>query len=139
MTDLRTDREETAVYRLRDEAGTLIYVGVSVHPPDRYDEHAHQDWWEHVYSVEEEWFPTRAEAMAVELQVIRTEQPRCNKASNPDWHPGMKYGRERRTERIVVRLTREEYDALEAMGGGERSIAATFRFLLRREIERRSA
>ena len=43
--------ERTALYRFFDEAGTLLYVGISNDPDVRWSYHARQkDWWPKVRS-----------------------------------------------------------------------------------------
>lgn len=73
----------TALYRLFDSSGTLLYVGVSVSPEQRWLHHAeHKSWWPKVTRIEFAWHPTRAEALRREADAIRTEKPRYNVQHN---------------------------------------------------------
>lgn len=77
----RPRREATCVlYRHFDEAGALLYVGISIRPAVRLYEHDRDSHWFHlVRRIELEHFQTIAEASAAERAAIQTEQPRFNK------------------------------------------------------------
>lgn len=69
----------TAVYRLWDADGQLLYVGCSHDPRARYVEHERlQPWWPAVDRYEEIWCDTRKEAEAAERIAIGAEQPAYN-------------------------------------------------------------
>jgi predicted GIY-YIG superfamily endonuclease len=69
----------TALYRLRDQAGDLHYVGITDTPERRWKDHAKdKTWWPEVAERTVEWFPSRAHAMAAEAIAIRGERPRHN-------------------------------------------------------------
>jgi hypothetical protein len=71
----------TALYRLYDDAGALIYVGISNRWIRRVGRHAAtKDWWREVATVTRQVWPSRAEALAAEALAIRTERPRYNVA-----------------------------------------------------------
>jgi len=73
----------TALYRQRDAAGYLLYVGVSCSPADRMHQHASQSHWAgEIATVSVEYFPTRDEALAAERSAIACERPRHNTAWN---------------------------------------------------------
>ncbi|MFL1904788.1 GIY-YIG nuclease family protein [Streptomyces tauricus] len=73
---------ETAVYRLYDADGTLLYVGISYDVKIRFADHkANKDWWPSVATEDVRWFPGRDEAWAEEQRVIHEEHPRWNVAS----------------------------------------------------------
>jgi predicted GIY-YIG superfamily endonuclease len=73
----RTGR--TALYRHRDENGTLLYVGISLTLAHRLAAHANTShWFRDVVRVDIEWFPTRDEALKAERHAIQCEHPRCN-------------------------------------------------------------
>ncbi|MGA4864134.1 GIY-YIG nuclease family protein [Streptomyces lavendulocolor] len=77
------DCRRTALYRLRDKGGHLIYVGVSNKPQQRWAQHAgDKSWWNEVTDLSQEWFESRTEALAVEAFVIRTETPKYNVLHN---------------------------------------------------------
>ncbi|MFE7899204.1 GIY-YIG nuclease family protein [Streptomyces sp. NPDC057424] len=69
----------TALYRLRDDADVLLYVGITDNLERRYKDHAKdKPWWTEVAARSVEWFPTRNHAVAAEAIAIRAEQPRYN-------------------------------------------------------------
>lgn len=72
--------ERTAIYRLFDRSGTLLYVGVSSHPKRRFVDHRRtQPWWGEVCRREVgPWYPTREDAAEAERMAIRAENPRYN-------------------------------------------------------------
>lgn len=73
------DERRTSVYRIFDEDGYLLYVGVAVEPFTRLDTHYRKKpWWHLVHHVDIEWFATRQDAMDEELRVIRTNIPVYN-------------------------------------------------------------
>lgn len=75
----RAEGDEVAVYRLFEESGRLLYVGISKDPLVRWQEHiGSRDWWPRVAEYEIAWCPNRAEARAVERAVIAGEQPAYN-------------------------------------------------------------
>lgn len=72
------DRIHT-VYLLRDQAGVLLYVGVTLRAHDRWKQHGKsKPWWPEVKALEVEHFATRREAEAREALLIRTLHPRHN-------------------------------------------------------------
>jgi predicted GIY-YIG superfamily endonuclease len=71
----------TAVYRLRDKEGRLLYVGITVNPNIRFGEHAaEKPWWSAVDmgATKIEWYKNRALAKAAETKAIQTENPIYN-------------------------------------------------------------
>jgi predicted GIY-YIG superfamily endonuclease len=73
----------TALYRLFDAAGSLLYIGVSVSPEQRWLHHAeHKTWWPEVARIEFAWHGTRDEALTCEMESIRAEKPRYNVQHN---------------------------------------------------------
>jgi predicted GIY-YIG superfamily endonuclease len=73
----------TAVYRLRNNDGDLLYVGISGAPQRRWMEHAgDKEWWPEVSQFAIEWFETREEALSAEAKAIRAEKPVRNIAHN---------------------------------------------------------
>lgn len=79
----RPNDEPTALYRLYDAAGHLLYVGITDNPRERWTLHANdKPWWHEVVRKEVTWFGTRVEAGITELRAIDTEGPRYDR-SNP--------------------------------------------------------
>ena len=70
-----------AVYRHFGADGRLLYVGCTGNPVQRTALHASQTpWFRQIVRIEIEWFETGAEAIAAELEAIRTENPPFNVA-----------------------------------------------------------
>lgn len=69
----------TALYRVFDATGQLLYVGISANPDLRFGQHSEtKDWWSAVAERKVEWLDTRQEALAAERTAIRTERPVWN-------------------------------------------------------------
>ena len=85
----------TTLYRLYDECGDLLYVGISVDFGRRMGQHSDaKPWWQYVDRVELTHYDTRAEALSAEARAISVELPAFNKQGidpNRHWvrlHPG---------------------------------------------------
>jgi predicted GIY-YIG superfamily endonuclease len=75
---------ETTLYRLFDQGGELLYVGISGRWVRRLASHAaRQGWWDDVASVTRQPFPSRSEALEAEATAIRQERPRYNVQGKP--------------------------------------------------------
>jgi hypothetical protein len=75
----------TAVYRIYDTSGTLLYVGMG-DGRARIKSHLKSKPWRHDIDPTRtavEWFNTRAEATAAEKAAIRAERPRHNVIHQP--------------------------------------------------------
>jgi predicted GIY-YIG superfamily endonuclease len=73
----------TAIYRLHDQSGVLLYVGVTDKPKRRWPQHAaDKPWWPDVASRSLSWFPSRDLALDAESRAIRTEKPLHNVVHN---------------------------------------------------------
>jgi len=69
------------LYRFFDRAGRLLYVGITVNPPGRWQAHKRKAvWWPLVDHVAVEWHLTEA-PLDEEVAVIRSEHPIFNKRS----------------------------------------------------------
>lgn len=69
----------TALYRLFDTEGRLLYVGIAFDPKGRWSDHAREkEWWPAVAERTVEWHDTRVAAAAAEIVAIRTEKPLHN-------------------------------------------------------------
>jgi len=76
--------DRTAVYRLFDVDGVLLYVGISNHFGQRWERHAKvQPWWPEVQRQTVEWHPTRKDAADAETVAIKDEHPRFNVVHAP--------------------------------------------------------
>lgn len=71
--------ERTALYRLYDADGQLLYVGISSNPDARWRQHASEKgWWSDVTTKSVEWFETRKSAHRVEVAEIEDDEPLHN-------------------------------------------------------------
>lgn len=78
--------EPTALYRLYDPQGSLLYVGISNNPENRFRQHrAEKSWWPQVDGTSFEWFESRHKASQAETQAIATESPRHNIHQTDVW------------------------------------------------------
>jgi predicted GIY-YIG superfamily endonuclease len=78
MTDLAQRR--TALYRLYDTGGSLLYVGITHNLEERWEDHRYwKAWWHLVHRSEVEWFPDRASALAAERAAVEAEGPRFDR------------------------------------------------------------
>src|SRR4051812_29832336 len=77
--------EPTALYRLYDAAGALLYVGISWTPVERIKKHKwSQHWGDRIARHTVEWLESWAEAETAEAKTVRTERPLHNGTHN---HP----------------------------------------------------
>lgn len=81
MDDFRTTYwGRTALYRLFDGDGDLLYIGIANDPQQRWERHRQiKDWWPQVARKTVEWHATRLEAAAAEEAAIQHERPRYNR------------------------------------------------------------
>jgi predicted GIY-YIG superfamily endonuclease len=109
--------ERTALYRLYDESGYLLYVGITNDTKVRWSYHARQKaWWPEVHRRAVEWKLTRAEAETAEAGAIGRENPRWN-VIRPDSNGAMLQGRRGgrpATGKTVVRKFRADDDLWQA-------------------------
>lgn len=69
----------TALYRLLDQHGCLLYIGISQNPDVRWGQHSTtKPWWGEVEERRVEWHETRPLAAAAEVAAIEAEQPLWN-------------------------------------------------------------
>jgi excinuclease UvrABC nuclease subunit len=70
---------KSALYRLFDSAGTLLYVGIARHPDVRFKEHAgDKPWWHLVARTNIVWLDDRAAALEAEAKAMMEERPLYN-------------------------------------------------------------
>lgn len=75
--------ERTALYRVRNTGGDLLYIGISDRPEYRWFSHRRQhSWWSEVAEYSLEWHDSREAAEAAEYKAIRAEKPRHNSTYN---------------------------------------------------------
>lgn len=69
----------TALYRLFDRSGRLLYIGVTHDPEARWVQHSSKkEWWALVAERAVVWHDSRREAERAELAAIAAEQPAYN-------------------------------------------------------------
>jgi hypothetical protein len=77
------DDRPTALYRLTDAAGRLLYVGVTTDPEERFRKHESlSPWWPLVAARAVDWQTNRPAALAAEATAIRDEAPLYNRAGS---------------------------------------------------------
>jgi predicted GIY-YIG superfamily endonuclease len=68
-----------ALYRFFDEAGELLYVGVTMNPAARWKQHSQdKSWWTSVANITVEPHRDRKAVLEAEALAIKTEHPRYN-------------------------------------------------------------
>lgn len=70
--------ERTALYRLYDADGCLLYIGITQDPARRFTDHASKPWWPAVAQREVTWHSTHSAARAAEVESIKIEMPKHN-------------------------------------------------------------
>ncbi|MFE2164852.1 GIY-YIG nuclease family protein [Streptomyces sp. NPDC059447] len=77
--------ERTALYRLYDADGRLLYVGISANPEQRWKGHEVYSgrWWALVTEKVIEWHADRELALAHEFLAIWREAPAHNRRRTP--------------------------------------------------------
>lgn len=68
----------TAVYRAYDRAGKLLYVGCSIHPYTRMEQHRGTVWFPRLARFTVHTYKNRWIALEVEALAILTEEPEYN-------------------------------------------------------------
>jgi hypothetical protein len=77
------EQQPTALYRLYDEAGVLLYVGITYDVAERWRHHRrNKAWWPQAVHKQLVWFDTRREAAAAEDHAIVTGNPLHNEIKN---------------------------------------------------------
>lgn len=80
----------TALYRLFDAEGRLLYIGIAFNPDSRWAGHAaSKSWWLDVAEKRIEWHETRSKAVAAERAAIAAELPLYNKQDSPQPYEGV--------------------------------------------------
>lgn len=85
MAQTTSEAGSTALYRLYDAHGALLYVGITSDPERRWKQHAIEradTWWPQVARRSVEWVGTRTAAEEAEVKAITEERPLHNRAHN---------------------------------------------------------
>ncbi|MFF2650558.1 GIY-YIG nuclease family protein [Streptomyces sp. NPDC058045] len=78
------DDRRTALYRIYDASGVLLYVGITQNVEERWTAHERdKSWWPQVAAKTVEWFDTRPLALAAERYAVREESPVHNVTGKP--------------------------------------------------------
>lgn len=68
---------KTAIYRLYDASGQLLYLGLANDPERRWEEHSRSKFWWHLVARKEvAWYASREEAGRVEEEATASERPK---------------------------------------------------------------
>lgn len=71
------------LYRVYDEDGRLLYVGITNNPPARFRSHrATKQWWAMVAHIFTKTYDSRAALREAEREAIKTEHPTYNVVHN---------------------------------------------------------
>jgi predicted GIY-YIG superfamily endonuclease len=70
------------LYRFYNKAGTLLYVGITAKPPERFRHHLAKQWWAEVANIAVESYDSYEELVAVERMAIQQEHPLYNLVHN---------------------------------------------------------
>jgi hypothetical protein len=75
----------TALYRLFDEYGQLLYLGITGNPGQRWKDHAKaHPWWPEVTRRDVEWLPMgRNDAVRAERAALAAELPLYDRTHRP--------------------------------------------------------
>ena len=77
----RTQRN--VLYRFIDSSGRLLYVGITMNPPQRFKAHqGDKDWWAEVSEIKIQTFDTRDLLVQAEKDAIVAEKPLYNVVHN---------------------------------------------------------
>ena len=73
---VENNKARTAVYRLYDDSGRLLYLGIARMPKFRWEQHElNKAWWHLVARKTVEWYENRAEGLAEEVRATAAEKP----------------------------------------------------------------
>lgn len=71
--------DENVLYRMRDQSGALLYVGITLSVEGRLRAHrGDKPWWPDIASIQLEHFASREDLEAAEIAAIRNEAPMHN-------------------------------------------------------------
>jgi hypothetical protein len=80
IVDARRLADMHALYRMFDEHGHLLYIGITGDLGKRLGQHSFKRWFPLVQRITLEWLPNRAAALVAERRAISAERPRYNLA-----------------------------------------------------------
>lgn len=78
-----TDAAAHVLYRFFSKTGQLLYVGITMNPPERFKAHRQEKaWWGQVAGITCESYDNRSDLMAAERRAIQVERPKHNVVHN---------------------------------------------------------
>lgn len=78
------ENRPTAVYRLYDGGGVLLYIGATYNPDRRLTDHRRKPWGPTIARRTVRWYSTRDEAIQAEEAAIAAEHPPHNEIGTPE-------------------------------------------------------
>jgi hypothetical protein len=103
----------TALYRLYDQDGQLLYLGIAHNLATRWRQHSKtQPWWPAVIRKDITWYDNRVTAELREQWAIAAEGPLFNKTL-PPWRVGFSSSAQAGIRETHERLATEVFEALE--------------------------
>lgn len=75
-------KKKTALYRHYNDQGELLYVGISLNPIRRVQQHENSAWWDEITRIEIERYENRRLALEAETAAIASEKPVHNVHQN---------------------------------------------------------
>lgn len=71
------------LYRFYDRSDSLLYIGISMTPWERFRQHRHdKPWWDDIVTIRKEEHPTRQAVLEAEKAAIIAEKPQHNIVHN---------------------------------------------------------
>ncbi|GAA1025657.1 hypothetical protein GCM10009557_00420 [Virgisporangium ochraceum] len=100
------------MYRLYDDAGSLLYIGASHNPEQRWRDHRKEKLWRaRMASMTVEWYSDRAAAESAEKEAIATEEPEYNVRETPKFAEACRSANATRRESIGQQMRTAETNA----------------------------
>lgn len=66
------------LYRIYDAADSLLYVGATINPKERFADHQAREWWRDVATIRFEHYEDAESLTRAEKAAIEAERPRYN-------------------------------------------------------------
>lgn len=102
--------DPTSLYRFSDDAGRLLYVGITGRGRERFHRHEQdKPWWHLVTLIEIEHYDDRLSALAAEERAIRTEHPAFNLEHRNDQGAAARRRQMRRTKIHIPTVDWDSY------------------------------
>lgn len=106
------NRPGTTVYRLFDDKGRLLYVGITGRNLSRIHQHSKaQRWWPMVSTATFEHYESRRDAIKHEAQAIRDEFPAYNRTMPNHPEPSLSAPKVNKRELVTKEQLKEAFDA----------------------------